>query len=347
METLNGIHIIDCKSICTSPLNEIQDTNEFQAFAERFGNGLKRNGIVYLINTAVDKTAVSNLEQKLTQFFRLPSEVKETYRPQTFGLSKYGSWGWKGPFKKVVAETLDFTSNPRFEEDSLYPTEISEFKEAMMAFRKQSKDLMIKLLRSLGEYLELADKDFLIHQHRAFEENYEMSKCSVRSVYYPKALHDRKTSVQLRLPEHQDFGTINMIRQSAEGGGLQAKLYNRKWVDVPHIEDSFVLLAARCLEMYSGGNIPAVYHRIAWTNKSETEDRLSFGCFWGPDRDTCVLSQVEENPNWKPAYARMQPGEIFDDYYHKEKPGFFATSNNIRNRKSKTSKMLTVDQKSL
>lgn len=155
-------------------------------------------------------------------------------------------------------ETLDFTCNPRFEDDCMYPKEISEFKEAVLAFRKQSKNLMIKLLRSLGEYLELTDKDFFIHQHRAFEENYEMSKCSVRSVYYPKVPHDRRTSVQLRLPAHQDFGTINLIRQSTEGGGLQAKLHNGKWVDVPAIEDGFVLLAARCLEMYSGGNIPAV-----------------------------------------------------------------------------------------
>lgn len=135
-----------------------------------------------------------------------------------------------------------------------------------MAFRAQSKDFMIKLLRSLGEYLKLDDKDFFLHQHRAFEENYEMSKCSVRSVYYPRELHDRKSSVKLRLPEHQDFGTINMIRQSAEGGGLQAKLHTRKWVDVPYIANSFVLLAARCLEMYSGGNIPAV---VNWTTKIE------------------------------------------------------------------------------
>lgn len=146
----------------------------------------------------------------------------------------------------------------------MYPNEISEFKEAILAFRKQSKDLMTKLLRSLGEYLELTDKDFFIHQHRAFEENYETSKCSVRSVYYPKVPRDCRRSIQLRLPAHQDFGTINLIRQSAEGGGLQAKLYNGKWVDVPHIENAFVLLAARCLEMYSGGNIPAV---VSWTAK--------------------------------------------------------------------------------
>lgn len=59
METLNGIHIIDCTSIGTKPLNEIQDTDEFKEFAKRFGGGLKRNGIVYLVNTSIDKTAVS------------------------------------------------------------------------------------------------------------------------------------------------------------------------------------------------------------------------------------------------------------------------------------------------
>lgn len=74
------------------------------------------------------------------------------------------------------------------------------------------------------------------------------------------------------------------------------------------------------------------YHRINWTNRSETEDRLSFGCFWGPDRDTCVLSQVEEKPNWKPDYVRMQPGETFNDYYQKEKPGFFATAEAVKRK---------------
>lgn len=59
MDTFNGIHIIDCQSIGTKPLNEIQDTDEFKTFTQRFGSGLKRNGIVYLVNTAIDKTAVS------------------------------------------------------------------------------------------------------------------------------------------------------------------------------------------------------------------------------------------------------------------------------------------------
>ncbi len=168
-------------------------------------------------------------------------------------------------------ETFDFTSNPRLEEDSLYPKEISGFKEAVLTFRKQYKNLNVKLLRSLGECLELEDKDFFIQQHRALEENFEKSKCSVRTLYYPKEPRIRENAVKLRLPEHQDFGTLSSINQCQRGGGLQAKLHTGEWVDVPYIPNSFVLFAGRSLEMYSGGNIPAVVNRflLISTNCSE------------------------------------------------------------------------------
>ncbi len=60
------------------------------------------------------------------------------------------------------------------------------------------------------------------------------------------------------------------------------------------------------------------FHRVAWTEQSKTENRISFGCFLGPDRDMCTLPQVKENPNWTPAYTRMQPGETIDDYYREQ-----------------------------
>lgn len=59
METRNGIHVIDCSNI-RKPLREIQDTEAFKTFAEDFGNALKLNGIVYLINTEVENDMVSN-----------------------------------------------------------------------------------------------------------------------------------------------------------------------------------------------------------------------------------------------------------------------------------------------
>ncbi len=165
--------------------------------------------------------------------------------------------------ESYTLETFNFTANPRLEEDSLYPKEISGFKEAVLTFRNQFKNLNVKLLRGLGECFELEDKDFLIQQHRAFEEDVEKSKCAVRTLYYPKEPRIRENAVKLRLPEHQDFGTLTSIYQNLKaGGGLQAKLHTGEWVDVPYIPNSYVLVAGKSLEMYSGGNIPAVVNRI-------------------------------------------------------------------------------------
>lgn len=159
-------------------------------------------------------------------------------------------------------ETFDFTSNPRFEDDSMYPKEIDGFKDAMLAFRKQTRVLSNKLLRSLGEHLELTDKDFFLRQHRATEENYEKSKFSVRSVYYPKESHIPDNVTKFRMPEHQIFGTFTHLHQSSQGGGLQVKLKNGEWVDVPFIPNSIVVKAGKALEMWTGGNIPAVVKEL-------------------------------------------------------------------------------------
>lgn len=140
----------------------------------------------------------------------------------------------------------------------MYPKEIDGFKEALITFRTQTKSLSTKLLRSLAECLELEDKDFFIHQHRAFEENYAKSKFSVRTLYYPKEPHIRENAAELRLMAHQDYGTLSYLCQNSQGGGLQAKISTGEWVDVEYIPNSFVVHTGRCLEMWSGGNIPAV-----------------------------------------------------------------------------------------
>lgn len=159
---------------------------------------------------------------------------------------------------RYTVETFDFTSNPCLKDDSLYPREVDGFKEALLIFRKQTRNMSTKLLRSLGEFFELEDKDFFIQKHRAFEENYTKSKFSVRTLYYPKEPQIRENAVKYRLHEHQDFGTLSHLCQNSQGGGLQAQLNTGEWTDVEYIPNSFVVNAGRSLEMWTGGNIPAV-----------------------------------------------------------------------------------------
>lgn len=73
MEIRNGIHVIDCANI-SKPLKEIQGTEEFKIFADQFGNAMKLNGIVYLINTEVENDVV----RKAFTFFFL--KCKQTFK---------------------------------------------------------------------------------------------------------------------------------------------------------------------------------------------------------------------------------------------------------------------------
>lgn len=124
-----------------------------------------------------------------------------------------------------------------------------------MGFRKLTST---KLLRSLGEYLKLEDKDFFIHKHSALEENYAKSWLIVRTLYYPVQAEIPENAPEYRLAPHEDLGTLAHIYQNSPCGGLQAKLHTGEYVDVEFISNSFVVNAGRSLEMWSGGNIPAV-----------------------------------------------------------------------------------------
>lgn len=166
--------------------------------------------------------------------------------------------------KADKVETFVFTSTARLEDDSLYPKEIDNFKEAHLTFRKIFRFLSTKLLRSLGEYLKLEDKDYFIHQHSALEENYAKSRFTVRSSYYPMQAEIPESVTEFRLAPHQDLGTLAHLYQNSPCGGLQAKLHTGEYVDVEYIPNSFVVNGGRSFEMWSGGNIPAVVSRSCY-----------------------------------------------------------------------------------
>ena len=91
----------------------------------------------------------------------------------------------------------------------------------------------------LASSLELDTKDLQRH----------FSRQTMGMNYYP-------TELTFGLSSHSDFGTITLLMQDVEG--LQVKKGD-KWINVPVIPNSFVVLLGDQVEVHSTPNVSSMY----------------------------------------------------------------------------------------
>ena len=85
------------------------------------------------------------------------------------------------------------------------------------------------------------------------------------------------------LGAHADFGFVTLLAQDV-AGGLQARMPNGEWVDVPPTEDTLVVNFGKLLERWTGGQIRATRHRVL----SPGRDRFSIPFFYEPRVDARI-----------------------------------------------------------
>ena len=79
--------------------------------------------------------------------------------------------------------------------------------------------------------------------------------------------------------EHTDMGFLTVLKQD-HSGGLQAKMVNGEWTDVPPIANTFVLNIGDMLEFWTGGVLRATPHRA---RNQGTVERFSYPYFFDPN----------------------------------------------------------------
>lgn len=83
--------------------------------------------------------------------------------------------------------------------------------------------------------------------------------------------------------EHVDSGFVTLLQQDATGG-LQARLVDDRWVDVPPVERSLVVNFGKLLERWTGGRIRATEHRVLGNDR----ERRSIPFFYEPRVDARI-----------------------------------------------------------
>ncbi|MEM7170546.1 MAG: 2OG-Fe(II) oxygenase family protein [Pseudomonadota bacterium] len=88
--------------------------------------------------------------------------------------------------------------------------------------------------------------------------------------------HDGKTR-EVISEAHQDFGFLTLLIQD-ESGGLQAKMPNGAWVDIPPRDGCLVVNFGKLIDRLTGGRVRACEHRVL----SPGRERFSLPFFYAP-----------------------------------------------------------------
>jgi isopenicillin N synthase-like dioxygenase len=116
--------------------------------------------------------------------------------------------------------------------------------------------------------------------------------------------------------EHTDYGVLTLLAQD-HCGGLQVKLLDGKWIDVPAEPNVFIVNLGDMLEKLTEGRYRSTPHRVR--NVSGLE-RLSFPFFVDPSWDATVTAlpldgapPADDQHRWDASSVRAWQG-VYGDY---------------------------------
>ncbi len=114
-------------------------------------------------------------------------------------------------------------------------------------------------------------------------------KTVLRILHYPPLSGNEKPGA-VRAAAHEDINLITLL-PAANNPGLQLKLKNGQWIDVPCNFGNLIINIGDMLQEVSGGYFPSTSHRVINPQqKRQNQSRISLPLFVHP-RDEVVLSE--------------------------------------------------------
>lgn len=152
---------------------------------------------------------------------------------------------------EIGREGAEGTPNnwPEFDEDG------REFKEWMLKFFVECKELYINVMRAIAVGMGLGES--------YFDTYTDVGDNTLRLLHYPEVEKSVfvKNKMQVRAGEHTDYGSITLLFQD-DRGGLQVKSPNGTFVDATPIPGTVVVNAGDLLARWSNDTIKSTLHRV-------------------------------------------------------------------------------------
>lgn len=275
-------------------------------------------GFFYVSNHGVSEVQMTSVFDASRALFDLPDSAKQRLHISRSGRALRGYIGHYDEntdplVTRDFKEAFDFgaASEPvsPFYGPNVWPEELPELEEVLMAYLDSMLDLSRRLLTAIALSLGL--------QPDYFEGLISHPVVVQRLLRYPRQ-SGAVDQTEIGIGAHTDYGLLTVLAQD-DRGGLQVQNRDLEWVEAPPIPGTFVVNSGDLLQRLSNDQYVASVHRVVNVGGG---DRYSVPFFLDPNFDS-VIAPASELVN-ADAPARYEPivsgehkfGRYLDSFPH-------------------------------
>ena len=262
------------------------DSQQRAATVAALGQAAREVGFFYVTGTGIGTQEFTDLLTVTQAFFALPIEEKmRVYIGNSSNHRGYVPEGEEGAngYTKDRKEAYDLSQDlPADDPDYLagnpmlgpnqWP-ELPGFASAVARWYTCVFELGLTLMAGFESALELPAGTLVDHVTKPPSQ--------LRLVYYP---YNPEAEDAIGIGAHTDYECFTLLKPTAPG--LEVLNGAGKWIDVPPLDDAFVVNIGDLLELWTGGQFVATSHRV----RKVVEERYSFPLFFNVDYDTVVTT---------------------------------------------------------
>jgi len=288
-------------------ISGIEDKEFSKPLLQDFFSAYNEFGFGYVINHGIDKSLTEQLFQVSKNFHSLSLSEKmkvaldHKHRGYiAINTSTDVNSKLADVKKPNQSESFMMMREDEFELPDVYLSgpnqwpEIKNFKEVLEKYTSQMTKLGRNLMRLALLSSGVSDLSVM--------KSFDTPTIWLRLLHYPPIPKTSPSDLYGSAP-HTDFGCLTILVQD-EIGGLQVQTKEGKWIDVPKVEESFVVNVGDMLSRLTNGLLRSTPHRVI--NKSGRE-RFSCPFFFDPHTNAIIQPL---NGTGKPKFSPINFGEF-------------------------------------
>ena len=288
-------------------ISGIEDKEFSEPLLQDFFSAYNEYGFGYIINHGIDKNLIEQLFQVSKNFHSLSLSEKmkvaldHKHRGYiAINTSTDVNSKLANVKKPNQSESFMMMREDKAELPNVYLSgpnqwpEIENFKEVLEKYTSQMTKLGRNLMRLALLSSGVSDLSVM--------KSFDTPTIWLRLLHYPPIPETSPSDLYGSAP-HTDFGCLTILLQD-EIGGLQVQTKDGEWIDVPKLEESFVVNVGDMLSRLTNGLLRSTPHRVI--NKS---DRERFSCPFFFDPHTNAIIQPL-NGTGKPKFSPINFGEF-------------------------------------
>ena len=248
--------------------------------AEKFVKSLHETGFGVLTNHPIKQEVVESIYKNWYEFFSTEEKHNFLFDAKT----------QDGYFPPDISETAKGCSKKDIKEYYhvyLWGRVPQALKDEVIAYHQCASNLAAELLDWVEKYSppEVAAK----YSEPLSNMIKDTPNTLLRILHYPPLTGEEELGA-IRAAAHEDINLLTIL-PAANEPGLQVKLKNDQWSDVPCDFGNLIINIGDMLQEASGGYFPSTSHRVINpTGTDTTKSRISLPLFLHP-RDEVVLSE--------------------------------------------------------